>query len=48
MDFLLPFRHVHPNEMDSSSIAAISDDLSRPVYDGPVGDSFGVTPSLGQ
>jgi hypothetical protein len=48
MDFLIPFRHVHTDEMDSSSMAAVSDDLSRPVYDGPVGDSFVVEPSLGQ
>jgi hypothetical protein len=34
--------------MDSSSMATVSDDLSRPVYDGPVGYSFELEPSLGQ
>jgi hypothetical protein len=34
--------------MDSSSMATVTDDLSCPVYDGPVGYSFGVEPSLGQ
>jgi len=48
MDFVLPFRHVHSNEMDSSSIATVTDDLSRPVHDGSVSDSSGVEPSLGQ
>jgi hypothetical protein len=48
MDFLNPFRHVHVDEMDSSPMATVSDDLSRPVHDGSVVDSFGVEPSLGQ
>ena len=48
MDFLIPFRHVHTDKMDSSAMATISDNLSRPVHDGWVGDSFGVEPSLGQ
>jgi hypothetical protein len=29
-------------------MATVSDDLSRPVCDGPVGDSFWIEPSLGQ
>jgi len=48
MDFLIPFRHVHADEMDSSSMATVSDDLSRPVHEGSVVDSCGVKPSLGQ
>ena len=48
MDFLIPLRHVHTNEMDLSSMATVSDDLSRPVHDGSVGDPSGVDPSLGQ
>jgi hypothetical protein len=48
VDFLIPFWHVHTNEMDSSSMATVSDDLSRPVHDGSVGDPSGVEPSLGQ
>jgi hypothetical protein len=48
MDFSIPFRHVHADEMDSSSMAAVSDDLFCPVHDGSVVDSRGVKPSLGQ
>ncbi len=48
MDFLIPLRHVHTNEMDSSPMATVSDDPPRPVHDGAVGDSSGVEPSLGQ
>jgi len=48
MDFLFPYRHVHTNEMDSSTMATVSDDLSRPVHDGSVADSCRVKPSLGQ
>jgi hypothetical protein len=48
MDFLIPFQHVHADEMDSSPMATVSDDLSCPVHAGSVVDSFGVKPSLGQ
>jgi len=34
--------------MDFSSMATVSNDLSRPVYDGPVGYSFGIEPPFGQ
>ncbi len=48
MDFLSPFRRVHVDEMDSSSMATVSEDLSPPVHDGLVVDSCGVKPSLDQ
>jgi len=48
MDFLIPFRHVHADEMDSSSMAPLTDGLSYPVHDRSVIDSCGVKPSLGQ
>ena len=48
MDFLSPFRRVHADEMDSSSMATVSEDLSPPVHDGLVVDSCGVKPSLDQ
>jgi hypothetical protein len=48
MDFIIPFLHVHTDEMDSSPMATVSNDLSRPVHDRSVADSFGVEPSLGQ
>ncbi len=48
MDVLFPFRHVHTNEMDPSSMATVSNNPPRPVHDGLVGDSSGVDPSLRQ
>jgi hypothetical protein len=48
MEFLIHFRHVHPNEIDSLSVGTIFDDLSRAVHAGSVDDSSGVDPSLRQ
>ena len=48
MGFLIPFRHVHADEMDSSSMAPVTDGLSYPVHDRSVIDSCGVKPSLGK
>jgi hypothetical protein len=45
VDFSIPFRHIHADEIDSSSMGTVSDDLSHPNHDRSVGGSCRVEPS---